>query len=123
MDSPGFKEIMRFGITGLTATVVLYGSYLLLVGRMSAGAAYSCAYVCAFIVNYLLTTSFTFRVRRSVRNGIGFVVSNIINYFVSMILLKIFLALGVAEEIAPAPVILVATISNYLITRLVMKKL
>lgn len=123
MLSPRFKEIVRFGVTGLAATAVLYGSYLLLVRRMSAGAAYSCAYVCAFIVNYLLTTAFTFKVRRSVRNGLGFVGSNVLNYFVSMALLKIFLALGVPPEAAPVPVILLATVSNYLITRIVMKKL
>ncbi len=117
------KEIIRFGITGTTATVVLYGVYLALVRILSPAAAYTCAYLCAFIVNYLLTTSFTFRVKKSVGNGIGFIISNVINYAVSLALLKLFLSVGCPQSLAPIPTILLATISNYIITRIVMKRL
>lgn len=123
MLPPRMKEIIRFGITGATATVVLYGVYLIMLRYLAPAAAYTCAYLAAFAVNYILTTSFTFKVRKSMRNGIGFIISNIINYFVSMLLLKFFLWAGVPEAVAPAPTILLATISNYLITRLVMTRL
>lgn len=106
----------------MVATIVLYATYWLLLKVMHPSLAYSLAYFFAFVVNYLLTTSFTFKVGKSIKNGVGFVVSNIINYIVSMALLNIFLGLGLAKELAPIPTILLATISNFLIVRLVMKK-
>lgn len=116
------SEIFRFAIVGLVATVVLYATYWLSLKILQPSLAYSMAYLCAFIVNYLLTTSFTFKVNKSVKNGVGFVISNVINYLVSMALLNLFLWLGLSNELAPIPTILLATISNFLIVRLVMKQ-
>ncbi len=116
------SEIFRFAIVGIVATVVLYATYWLSLKILHPSLAYSLAYLCAFIVNYLLTTSFTFKVNKSVKNGVGFVISNVINYLVSMALLNLFLWLGLSNELAPIPTILLATISNFLIVRLVMKQ-
>lgn len=116
------SEIFRFAIVGMVATVVLYATYWLSLKILQPSLAYSMAYLCAFIVNYLLTTSFTFKVNKSVKNGVGFVISNVINYLVSMALLNLFLWLGLPNELAPIPTILLATISNFLIVRLVMKQ-
>lgn len=116
------SEIFRFAIVGIVATVVLYATYWLSLKVLHPSLAYSLAYLCAFIVNYLLTTSFTFKVNKSVKNGVGFVISNVINYLVSMALLNLFLWLGLSNELAPIPTILLATISNFLIVRLVMKQ-
>ena len=116
------SEIFRFAIVGMVATVVLYATYWLSLKILQPSLAYSMAYLCAFIVNYLLTTSFTFKVNKSVKNGVGFVISNVINYLVSMALLNLFLWLGLSNELAPIPTILLATISNFLIVRLVMRQ-
>ena len=116
------SENFRFAIVGIVATVVLYATYWLSLKILHPSLAYSLAYLCAFIVNYLLTTSFTFKVNKSVKNGVGFVISNVINYLVSMALLNLFLWLGLSNELAPIPTILLATISNFLIVRLVMKQ-
>ena len=116
------SEIFRFAIVGMVATVVLYATYWLSLKILHPSWAYSLAYLCAFIENYLLTTSFTFKVNKSVKNGVGFVISNVINYLVSMALLNLFLWLGLSNELAPIPTILLATISNFLIVRLVMKQ-
>ncbi len=115
-------EIFRFAIVGVIATIVLYATYWLSLKFLQPSWAYSLAYLCAFVVNYLLTTSFTFKVDKSVKNGVGFVISNVINYLVSMVLLNIFLWLGLSKEMSPIPTILLATISNFLIVRLIMKK-
>ena len=114
------QEIFRFVIVGGIATAVLYATYWLALRMLQPSWAYSLAYFCAFVVNYLLTTSFTFKVDKSVKNGMGFVVSNVINYLVSMALLNIFLWIGLSETVAPIPTILLATISNFLIVRRVM---
>ncbi len=115
-------EIFRFALVGGVATIVLYTTYWLALRLLQPSWAYSLAYFCAFVVNYLLTTSFTFKVDKSVKNGVGFVISNAINYLVSMALLNLFLWMGLSKEMAPIPTILLATISNFLIVRLVMKK-
>lgn len=120
--SSRFKEIVRFGVTGILATLVLYSAYWIFLHGLSPSASYSLAYLFAFMVNYILTTSFTFKVKKTVKNGAGFIVSNIINYFVSIGLLNLFLYMGCSEQIAPIPTILIATLSNYIIVRIVMKK-
>lgn len=114
---------MRFGIVGGIATIVLYGTYWTMVKWMNPTISYSSAYFCAFIVNYILTTSFTFKVKKTVKNSMGFIVSNIINYVVSIGLLNLFLYVGLSTEIAPIPTILLATLSNFFIVRFVMKKI
>ena len=116
------QEIFRFVIVGGIATAVLYATYWLALRLLQPSWAYSLAYFCAFVVNYLLTTSFTFKVDKSVKNGMGFVASNVINYLVSMALLNIFLWIGLSETVAPIPTILLATISNFLIVRRVMNE-
>ena len=121
--SSRFKEIARFGVVGILATIVLYSAYWLLLHWFSPSVSYSLAYLLAFIVNYILTTSFTFKVKKSVKNGAGFIVSNIINYFVSIGLLNLFLYMGCPEQIAPIPTILISTLSNYVIVGMVMKKM
>ena len=116
------QEIFRFALVGGVATIVLYAAYWLALRLLQPSWAYSLAYFYAFVVNYLLTTSFTFKVDKSVKNGVGFVISNIINYLVSMALLNLFLWIGLSKEVAPIPTILLSTISNFLIVRMVMKK-
>ena len=120
--TPKMAEIIRFGIVGTISTLTLYGAYWLCLFLFSPSIAYTIAYVCAFVINYLLTTSFTFRVKKSFKNGLGFIGSNVINYFVSIMLLNVFLLVGVNDKFAPIPTLLLATISNYFIVKFVMKQ-
>ena len=120
--TPKMAEIIRFGIVGTISTLTLYGIYWLCLFLCSPSIAYTIAYVCAFVINYLLTTSFTFKVKKSFKNGLGFIGSNVINYFVSIMLLNVFLLLGVNDKFAPIPTLIFATISNYFIVKFVMKQ-
>ena len=120
--TPGMTEVIRFGIVGTISTLTLYGVYWLCLFLFSPSIAYTIAYVCAFVINYLLTTLFTFRVKKSFKNGLGFVGSNVINYFVSIMLLNVFLLVGVNDKFAPIPTLLLATISNYFIVKFIKKK-
>lgn len=114
-------ELLRFGIVGIIATIVLYLTYWLFLRWLNPTLSYSIGYFLAFIANYLLTTSFTFKVKKTVKNGVGFVLSNITNYLVSIGLLNIFLHIGVNDRIAPIATIMLGTLSNYIIVRTVMK--
>lgn len=118
-----YYELIRFAIVGIFATFVLYITYWIVLHWLNPTISYSIGYLVAFIVNYLLTTSFTFKVKKSFRNGMGFVVSNVINYFVSIGLLNLFFHLGLNDRMAPIVTVLLATLSNFVIVRLVMKKL
>lgn len=118
-----YYELIRFAIVGIFATFVLYITYWIVLHWLNPTISYSIGYLVAFIVNYLLTTSFTFKVKKSFRNGMGFVVSNVINYFVSIGLLNLFFHLGLNYRMAPIVTVLLATLSNFVIVRLVMKKL
>lgn len=122
MASQRLAEILRFGIVGTISTLTLYGVYWCGLKILNPTIAYTFAYVCAFVVNYLLTTSFTFKVKKTVKNGIGFIGSNVINYFVSIALLNAFLRMGLNDKVAPIPTLLLATVSNYFIVKFVMKR-
>lgn len=114
-------EMVRFVITGAIATLLHYGIYWLLLGRMAAGVAYTVGYVLSFVANYVLTSRFTFRSRVSVRNGIGFCAAHAVNYMVHISLLALYLHLGVPEWIAPVPVYAVAIPVNFLLVRFVFR--
>lgn len=115
-------QIIRFGIVGIISTVTMYGSYLLLLKYARHNVAFTISYILAFIVNYLLTTSFTFKVKVSKKNGVGFIVSNIINYVLNAAFLNFFIWIGFDEKWAPIPMYAVCIPINFLLVRFVMKK-
>lgn len=115
-------QFIRFGIVGCIATVVHYGVYYLLLAVLSHNLSFSVGYLVGFIVNYMLTTSFTFRTRRTYSNGVGFAVSNIINYLMQLGLLNLFIYWGCNKVLAPIPVYCICIPTNFLMVRLVMKK-
>ena len=114
---------MRFAIVGVVATAAHYGIYLLLLPVMNESAAYTIGYFLSFLLNYYLTARFTFRRKRSVRNGVGFVASHAVNYVLHIVLLNVFISLGIREQLAPIPVYCIAVPVNFLLVRLVFKRL
>ena len=65
--------------------------------------------------NYLLTTYFTFRQSPTRRNAAGFVASHVLNYFVEIGLLNLFLWMGFSEWVAPILDMAVAAGINFLV--------
>lgn len=70
---PLVKEIIRFGVVGVVATVLHYGIYYFLKAITNVNVAYAIGYVISFIVNFYLTSYFTFGtnpfVEETGRNG------------------------------------------------------
>ena len=116
-------EFIRFGIVGCVAVAVQYGVYWLCLHSLSHNIAFTIGYIVSFAVNYLLTTAFTFKASRSVKNGVGFAVCHVINYLLQVGLLNLFLYFGLSKELAPIPVFAICVPTNFLLVRLVMKKL
>lgn len=116
-----YQEIFRFGIVGIIATIIHYGTYWLFLPFFSATISYSFGYLVSLALNYCLTSFFTFQEKPSVKNGIGFGLSHLINYLLHTSLLKLYLLLGIAPLIAPIFVFPIVVPINFLLQRFVFK--
>ena len=99
-------QFIKFVIVGGFATVIHYGVYLALEYGISVNA----------------NIAFTFKTEASASNGIKFAGAHLINYFVQMILLNIFLAIGINQSFAPILVFPIAMIINFFMVRFALKK-
>lgn len=100
------SEIIRFGIVGVIATILHYVIYWILEKKLPVNIAYSIGYVLSFLCNYICTTYFTFKVQPTLTRLYRFGLSHILNWFVQIFLLNIFLCIGVSKMWVPIPVIL-----------------
>lgn len=116
-------ELVRFGIVGVTATMIHYGVYWLLMHWLYVTIAYSIGYVVSFICNFMLTSFFTFRKRATLKKGLGFGVAHGVNYLLHVLFLHFFLWLGVSKSMAPIPVFVIVIPINFLLVRLVFKRM
>lgn len=120
-DSLG--EMIRFSVVGVFITVIHYVVYWLLQLVINVNIAWTAGYVAGFIVNYYLSARYIFREKASVQNGAGFGGAHLINYFLQMGLLNLFLWLGWSAEMAPVGVYAVSIPVNFLLVRFVFKRL
>ena len=116
-----FREVIRFGMVGVFATLLHYSIYGVLKRYMNVNIAYTIGYFLSFICNFFLSSYFTFKSEASVKRGIGFIGAHLNNYFLHMILLNLFLFLGVSESLAPIPVYMIAVPVNFILVRWVFK--
>lgn len=121
MKSVDLKEIFRFILVGVFATLLHYGIYLLLMSVWPVNLAYTSGYVISFIFNFILSARFTFRARAGLKKGIGFGLSHLINYGLHILLLNFFLWLGISKTYAPVPVYMIAIPVNFILVRFVFK--
>ena len=117
------KETIKFGIVGCVAVIVQYVTYYFLLLIFNHNIAFTIGYIVSFVVNYLLTTTFTFKTQKNLNNGIGFAICHIINYLLQVGLLNLFISIGVSKQLSPIPVFSICVPTNFLLVRLVMKKL
>lgn len=116
-----YQEIIRFCIVATLATGIHYGIYLLLNQFILVWLAYSIGYAISFVFNFYLTSVFTFKEKATVRKGIGFVFSHLVNYFLHLLFLFLFIWIGVGENYAPIFVYLIVVPINFLLVRFVFK--
>ena len=126
-------EVVRFGIVGVTATLLQYFIYWLLLRLaihwdVEAGThtlstvAMAIGYVVSFIYNFIASTRFTFRVKANARRGAGFLFSHVVNYSLQMLTLNLFLLLGISKQWAPIPMFCVCVPVNFLLVRFFLKR-
>ncbi len=127
LHSPKLHEFIRFALVGVLATGIHYGIYLLLLWIFSisqdenlyTNIAYSIGYVIAWFCNFYLSAHFTFKSSTSVKRGIGFALSHLVNYLLHLLFLNIFLWLGMSDKWAPIPVFCIVIPINFLLVRYV----
>lgn len=78
------------------------------------------SYSLSFIANFFLSTYFTFKTKPSTRNGLGFVVSHLINMGLQTGLVAIFKEL-VGPTLALLPALAVCIPTNYFLVRYAFK--
>ena len=112
------KEAVRFGMVGVVATAIHYGLYYLLLSFVSPGVAFTIGYAVSFVCNYVLSSRYTFRVSMSVQRFSSFALSHLVNYFIGLTLLNLFLWLGLTPAIAPMPTFVISVPINFLLVRM-----
>jgi len=115
-------EIVRFGCVGVTAVLIHYGVYYLLLPLMDKNIAYTVGYLVSFLCNFLMSSFITFRVRPSFRRFFRFLSSHGVNYLLSIGLFNFFCWVGVPVAYAPLPVYLIAVPVNFLLVRYALVK-
>jgi putative flippase GtrA len=121
--SPSFREVVRFGIVGVVATLIQYGVYYAINQCIGWGATTSLTigYAVSFIFNFFLSNYFTFRTRPSVKKGIGFGLSHALNYGLQVLFLNLYMYIGIPEVYAPIPMFVTVIPINFLLVRFVLK--
>ena len=115
-------EVVRFGVVGVAAVLIQYGVYLLLVLFMNHNISMTLGYIISFIFNFIASTHYTFRVKANARRGAGFVLSHVINYFMQIAMLNVFIWLGISKQIAPMPMFGICVPVNFLLVRFFLKR-
>ena len=118
-----YKEFFRFVLVGLLATAIHYGVYRLLDLIIPPNPAYAAGYIISFFCNFFLTARFTFKKKATVKKGLGFGLSHLVNFTLHMLLLNLFLFLGLSEAWAPIPVYCICIPVNFLLVRFVFNRL
>jgi len=117
-----YGQFIRFCINGVLAVAIQYGVYLLLVQWIDVNVAYTLSYIVSFCCNFIITSYWTFHSRPSWKRLTGFGGSHIVNYFVQMAFLNLYLWLGIPKEYAALLAMGSAVPINFTMLRFVYKK-
>ena len=115
-------ELVRFGIVGVAAVLIQYGAYLLLVQFLNHNISMTLGYIISFIFNFIASTHYTFRVKANAKRGAGFALSHVINYFMQIAMLNVFIWLGISKQLAPIPMFCVCVPVNFILVRFFLKR-
>ena len=126
-------EVVRFGIVGVTATLLQYGIYYGLIQFIGddmptarqhfwTSAAMTIGYILSFIFNFFASTRFTFKVKANAKRGAGFVFSHCVNYCLQMLTLNFFIWVGIPKSLAPIPMFCICVHVNFLLVRFFLKR-
>lgn len=138
-----YGQFLRFCINGCLAVAIQYAVYMLLLQLFGTDAAvlptdgagdsilnttskaniaYAVSYFVSFCCNFIITSYWTFHSRPSWKRLTGFGGSHIINFFIQLGFLNIYLWLGVPKEWAALLAMGSAVPINFMMLHFVYKK-
>lgn len=147
-------EFCRFFVVGVGATLLHLAVYMLLnclfdlseQDALGITLTYAAGYAVSFVANYVVSLRWTFRTEGSVRKGLGFAFSHLVNAGLHLLLLNLFRSLGAGdalsmlliwltpwlvdllpvlgrpESLLPLPVYLIVVPVNFLMVRYFLKR-
>lgn len=116
-------QFIRFCINGCLAVAIQYVVYwLLLQVECEVNIAYTLSYFVSFCCNFIITSYWTFHSRPSWKRLTGFGSSHIVNYFIQLAFLNLYLWLGIPKELAALLAMGSAVPINFLMLHLVYKQ-
>ena len=118
-----WSEIIRFGIVGIIATGIHYGTYLLCQLYLPVNLAYTIGWIVSLGCNFYLSARFTFRQHLSLYRVGGFIGSHVANYLLHIGLFNLFLWIGISQVYSPLLVFCIVIPINFILVRFVFTKL
>lgn len=116
------REIIRFGIVGVIATLIQYVVYIIAIPYLGATPAYTVGYIVSFCCNFIMSNYFTFKTKPSTEKGFKFMLAHGFNYLLQIGLLNGFIYYGIGNKIAPLLVYVISVPVNYFLVRKALNK-
>ena len=121
-DNEKLREVIRFGIVGVVATIIQYACYLAFNRIMHPTFSEIRVYAVSFAFNYVASTRYTFKVKSTTRRGLGFAFSHLVNYTMQTVVLAAMLFVGIPKDWAMVPVFAICVPVNFILVRYFLKK-
>lgn len=121
-SDPKYGQFLRFCINGCLAVFNQYVVYRLLILWINVNVAYTISYIISFAINFIITSYWTFHSRPSWKRLTGFGGSHIVNFFIQLGFLNLYLWLGIPKELAALLAMGSAVPINFAMLHFVFKK-
>lgn len=97
-SDPKIGQFLRFCVNGVLAVAIQYAVYWILIKWIDVNIAYTLSYLVSFCCNFVITSYWTFHSKPTCKRLTGFGGSHIVNYFVQLGFLNLYLWLGIPKE-------------------------
>ena len=121
-SDPKYGQFLRFCINGVLAVAIQYAVYWVLIKWINVNIAYTLSYLVSFCCNFVITSYWTFHSSPSWKRLIGFGSSHIVNFFVQLGFLNLYLWHGIPKEWAALLAMGSAVPVNFAMLHFVYKK-
>lgn len=115
-------QFLRFCLNGCLAVGVQYVVFWVLIHWIDVNVAHTVGYIVSFVSNFVITSYWTFHSRPSWKRLTGFGGSHLVNFFIQLGFLNLYLWLGVPKEWAELLAMASAVPINFAMLRWVFKK-
>lgn len=114
------SQFVRFFIVGVGATVIHWGVYVCLNSLLNISkedtiaynTTFAIGYAVSFIANYIVSLKWTFQTSGNAKKGLGFAFSHAINWGMQTTLLNLMLKVGIGSRLSVLAVALFPCLVN-----------